>query len=308
MSLSDFDGAQFWPGIKQFVANAGVEPISVGEPEDEIWRKIFEAAAAVGSPLSLGMTPGELMRAAYAMSQGGGWSYLDLGGSLFDALDAERADTLTLSGSVVNSWATVKNGYAFSQSISAAKPVFSATGLAGRPAVALDGQDDELTFEGVGNLPVDAAAVEIWALADQLTPASSSAARLMLAYGGNSGNTRRGLIRAVVGGVNRAQATAGSGASSVAPSNTEVDFTGRHVVRGVIDGSNVRADVDGAAGNTSSLMPATGSTRIRIGANTGDTAAGFWQGAFNLIAFTKPLTNEQAAQMLAYLKSRGGIA
>lgn len=72
MTISDFDGAFFWPAIRTFVANAGVEPISLGEPEDEVWRKIFAAAAAAGSPLSFGMTPCELMRAAYALAQGGG--------------------------------------------------------------------------------------------------------------------------------------------------------------------------------------------------------------------------------------------
>lgn len=72
MTISDFDGAFFWPAIRTFVTNAGIEPISLGEPEDEVWRKIFAAAAAAGSPLSFGMTPGELMRAAYALAQGGG--------------------------------------------------------------------------------------------------------------------------------------------------------------------------------------------------------------------------------------------
>jgi hypothetical protein len=71
MTISDFDGAAFWPAIKQFVIDAGVEPISLGEPEDEVWRKIFEADALYGSTLSLGMTPGELMRAASALVAAG---------------------------------------------------------------------------------------------------------------------------------------------------------------------------------------------------------------------------------------------
>jgi len=76
MTISDFDGAQFWPAVKAFVIASGVEPISLGEPEDEIWRKIFAAMQLSGTPLSLGMTPGELMRQTYATVTGGGRSLL----------------------------------------------------------------------------------------------------------------------------------------------------------------------------------------------------------------------------------------
>lgn len=71
MSTDDFTGRDFWSAMRQFVANAGIEPISLGEPEDERWQKILAASIAVGNPLSLGMTQGDLMRAAYALGQGG---------------------------------------------------------------------------------------------------------------------------------------------------------------------------------------------------------------------------------------------
>lgn len=63
MTISDFDGARFWPAIRVFVSDAGVEPISLGEPEDESWPKIFAAMAARGASLSLGQTQGEILRA-----------------------------------------------------------------------------------------------------------------------------------------------------------------------------------------------------------------------------------------------------
>lgn len=56
MTISDFDGASFWPAVRAWVAARGIEPISDGEPEPEIWEKIRLAAAAAGSPLSLGLT------------------------------------------------------------------------------------------------------------------------------------------------------------------------------------------------------------------------------------------------------------
>lgn len=72
MPLSDFDAASFWPAIKQFVIDAGIEPISLGEGEAEVQGKIFAAMAAKGTPLSLGMEPGEIRRALAASIAGGG--------------------------------------------------------------------------------------------------------------------------------------------------------------------------------------------------------------------------------------------
>lgn len=69
MSVDDFAGRDFWATMKQFVIDAGVEPISLGEPEDESWRKIRAAADAVGQPLSLGLTPGEVIKAAFALGR-----------------------------------------------------------------------------------------------------------------------------------------------------------------------------------------------------------------------------------------------
>lgn len=62
MPFSDFDGATFWPAIKQFVIDMGVEPISLGEPDDESWPKIFQAMELNGTPLSFGMDEGQVRR------------------------------------------------------------------------------------------------------------------------------------------------------------------------------------------------------------------------------------------------------
>lgn len=71
MALSDFDAQFFWPAIKQFVIDKGVEPISLGEPENETWPKIFAAMAANGTPLSMGMGEGQIMRAVKAAVEAG---------------------------------------------------------------------------------------------------------------------------------------------------------------------------------------------------------------------------------------------
>lgn len=68
MALSDFDAVRFFPAIKAFVAAQGVEPISDGEIESEIWGKIKQAASAAGSPISDGLTPSEVLKAAYSLA------------------------------------------------------------------------------------------------------------------------------------------------------------------------------------------------------------------------------------------------
>jgi hypothetical protein len=121
--------------------------------------------------------------------------------------------------------------------------------------------------------------------------------RPAVSYG--SANARM-MAREVVGGVNRAEAR-----RATANSTSSVDFSGIHAVRAIFTGvSTISTDVDAIAGTP--------------GADTGSTVAGvmnifsafalFWNGSINSIWITAPLTAGQAAQMWAYLKTRGGIA
>jgi len=71
VALSDFDAVRFFPAIKAFVSAQGVEPISDGEIESEIWGKVKEAAAKAGSPISDGLSPPELVRLAYGLAVNG---------------------------------------------------------------------------------------------------------------------------------------------------------------------------------------------------------------------------------------------
>lgn len=242
--------------------------------------------------------------------QGGGvpWTPLDLGASLYDMWDAERADSFSLSGAAVNAWASVKNGYSASQSISAAKPIYSATSFNSRPGVTHDSADDELTFVGVGTFPVGATGSEIWSLSIQSALPADTGTRTILGYGGGSVNSSRSSRRTVVSGVNRAQSGVGIGGSQATNTNLLVDLSGIKIVRSVFSGTEQRTDADGTPNTPTAAVPATDTVRLRIGAGTNTAASNFWHGVFSLIAITAPLTDEQAAQMLTYLKSRGGIA
>lgn len=231
---------------------------------------------------------------------------LDLGTKLVDYWDAERADTMTLVGSAVSSWRSVKSGMAAGQAISSARPVISASGFNGRAGVVFDGSDDELTVSGVGSFPIGSSPCEMWVLVDQTALPADATTRIVFAYGAGT-TVRRRIYRNVLTATNRAGVGAGDGVDEQNVGNLATDFSGRHVVRATVN-SSAQVDVDGVAGSMISVTPSTQSTRVRLGAGSSGSALNFFKGAMNFVAVTQPLSNSQAAQMLAYLKSRGGIA
>lgn len=237
-----------------------------------------------------------------------GFTPSDLGAALYDMWDVEDASKLTLVGAAVTAWASSKNGYSAAQAVGAARPVYSATSFNGRPGLTFDGSDDELTYAGVGVFPVGAAACEIWMLVDQPVAPAITTTGIMFSYGGMASTDRRRINRQVVSGVNRASVGVGTGGAEVVPVNAVADFSGRNVLRGIISGTDTVIAVNGASGAATAAVPATGSVRTRLGANTGASAGGFANVVVSLVAVTAPLSTDQATQMLAYLKARGGIA
>lgn len=240
---------------------------------------------------------------------GGGWTPAQLGTSLLGAWDAERSDLITLVGSVVSSWRDVVAGYDAAQATGVARPAYSATSFNGRPGLTFDGADDELTYAGVGAFPVGSAGGEIWALLDQTALPADTANRRILSYGGGLNNNSRQLIRTVSLGVNRALGSTGYGTSATNTQNNLVDFSGRRVARLIVGSAQTKINVDGQEDpSPSTVTPNTSNTRTRIGANTAATASLFLQGVVNFAAITGPLTDEQSALMIQFLKARGGIA
>lgn len=237
------------------------------------------------------------------------WSPADLGASLLGAWDAERSDLITTIGAAVSSFRDVVAGYDATQGIGAARPLYSATSFNGRPGLTFDGLDDELTYAGVGGFPVGSAGGEIWALADQLALVADTGVRAFVSYGGVTGATSRSARRSVVAGVNRASAAVGDGSSLVVSNNTLIDLSGRHVLRVRTTPTNTFINVDGTEDPApSSVVPNTGSTRTRLGATTPTTATQFAHVVLNYVAITGPLSADQAALMIQFLKTRGGIA
>ncbi len=237
----------------------------------------------------------------------GGWTPARLGAALYDMWDAELTATISLSGSAVTAWASAKNGYSAAQAVGASRPIYSATSFNGRPGITFDGADDQLTYAGIGVFPVGSSDSEVWLLGD-LTAAGATAGDMgAISYGGNGAQVSRAIYRTPVGGNNRARIRTGNAGANVIQ-DLASDFSGRHIVRAKFLSAGTSGEMDGVAGAAGLGPTATASTRTRLGSNSNDTASQYWTGKISLAAITVPLSTDQAALMLAYLKTRGGIA
>lgn len=228
-----------------------------------------------------------------------------LGASLLGYWDAEDASTITQSGGLVSSWRDKVAGYDAVQALGASKPVYSATSFNSRPGLSFDGTDDELTLGSVP-FPVNADASEFWLLVDQQAAVADTTVRYAFGYGDTQNASRRSG-RTVVTGVNRGLAVTGTGAANVQLSPPG-DLTGRHVIRQETSGTATTISQDGTASAPSAAVPATTNVRTRIGAASVAPASLFWQGQIAAVLVTSALSADQAAQLLVYLKARGGIA
>jgi hypothetical protein len=228
------------------------------------------------------------------------WTPLDLGADLLAWWDAEYDPLLiTETAGAVSSWKDIVGAYDVVQGTGAAQPIYSATSFNGTGGVTFDGTDDELTLVGVpAGLPTGANPCEMWALVDQTQGAATAGFLAILAYG-NTGGTSRHVRRATDGSTNRANILVNNNAS-----NTNVDFSGRHVVRGIVGATTSNMNVDSVAGTDLVEVPNTATTRVRIGAQCNTAAAGFWKGVIASVLVTAPLSAGEATQMYGYLNAR----
>lgn len=235
---------------------------------------------------------------------GGTFTPADLGASLLAWWNADRSDLITLSGSQITSWKDVVAAYDEVQAVAGSRPLYSATSFNGDPGATYDGTDDVLSLESVP-IPNGANPLEFWFTCNQTALAADTTARQVAGWGlGSSTNGQVRVQRAVVTGVNRARLIVGTGAGSVTVTDTAVDFSGYHYGRVVIDGANIRLDIDGNTGTPSACVPGIGTTRTRLGANASNTASGFWQGDARDYLFTSILTSGQASNMSAWCAGR----
>ncbi|WP_297105090.1 hypothetical protein [uncultured Devosia sp.] len=234
-------------------------------------------------------------------STGGGWTPLALGDKLLEWWTADLLSSLTIVGGYVSAWRGMKNGYELTQASSPSRPAYSATGFGGRPCLTADGIDDFLSAESTFNLPIGNDAVDFFGIIQQDALPADTTARHLMGYGGALSTDRRLVLRLVDTGVNRARVAVGTGSGTGGVTGTTVDFSSRHLVRGLMGNSNVRMDVDGQVSGTSGPIATTASVRTRFFSSTGDSPANFWKGAARDMLFTAPtLTAQEVAALEAW--------
>ena len=241
-----------------------------------------------------------------AFRGGGAWTPADLGAKVWLWYDAEDAATLTLSGSLVDSWADKRGtGVVPAQTTSGFKPTLNPTGLNNRPAVVFDGSDDYLSVIGVNALvpALDgSASYEIWGLTNDLDTVSSTL-RFLLCFGSTNALSR-GLLRGNstpgFGGI-----VLGDGATATIEYST-TPAQGIHAWRLAMSSgnSNLYRDSNVSILNSTRGLSTT-ANRLVLGSRT--PTASFWQGPLNSVLVTAPLTAGEATQMMNFLKTRGGI-
>lgn len=239
------------------------------------------------------------------LAGGSRWTPRNLGPSLLLGWwTADRSDLITRSGSQVTSWKDVVAGYDVVQAVSGARPLYSATSFNGAPGITFDGIDDELTL-GSAPFPSGSNGGEIWALVNQASLVADTGVKYIASYGTGGANNARGLSRAVVTGVNRASAEAGNGSAVVSAVDASVDFSGRHVLRGVFSATAAAISVDGGSSTSAAVIPSTGTTRVRFGARTSTTPTNYFGGAMRDILFLAPnAPASQIAKLTTYLMNK----
>lgn len=237
------------------------------------------------------------------------WTPMALGDKLLAFYDAEDAGTIVQSSGLVSSWTDKKTGVALTQGAMNQQPVYQPNGLNGRPTVFFDGTDDALTKPGVGILPLALANNEIWGLADSLTAEASSIVRLMFHWGaiGGANPGRRSAERRQAAGSSRFSGTVGNGVAAVTP--VPPPFSGVHTFRNFVDATTSTSVLDGtASASVAASGPAVNPVATALGAGHTETGpSNFFWGSINNIVVTTLLTADEAAQLLAWQKARGGI-
>lgn len=189
---------------------------------------------------------------------------------------ADRSDLITLSGSQVTSFRDVYNAYDAVQGVSASRPVYGATGFNGVPGLTFDGTDDELTLASYP-FPSGASPSIMRSVVQQDVAAGVAGITIAFAMGDLAVQSRR-IGRTSSGGVNRAQLTVGDGATTLSATGSVVDFSGRHLVKGVFGGTSSDLVTDKGTPTNVAGIPSTSATRVRLGANANAVAGAFWGG------------------------------
>lgn len=233
-----------------------------------------------------------------------------LGDDLIEFWDASRGDTIatysdgTYTNSV-SSWVGLITGANLAMGTPNLKPMYLSQGLAGGPCLSFDGVQQYLTCTDatlMSRLPSGTAPCEIWALVSQDAAGADATTRQAVGYANTSLANGRSIARVAVSNVSRARAYTGTGGSAAVATDSHVDLSGAHVMRGVFTAAQTSIDVDGSGALSAAAVPATGTPALfRVGAIPALAASNWWSGKIAAVLVTKPLSAEKAAALHSYL-------
>lgn len=230
-----------------------------------------------------------------------------LSGTTLAWWNADRADLVSLSGSNVTAWADSISGYSAAQGNSSFRPVYSATSFNGSPGLTFDATDDCLEMASQP-FPSGSNGSEIWAVAQQDALAADATTRVLFSFGGDSNLSQIRSQRQVSGGINRNGAAYGLGASANGAVETTITYSTRHLSRVRVTSSLCAVSTDSSAETLSGAgTPATGTSRVRIGASANTTAGSFWNGKIRDVLVTSPLSGDAPTYLRNFLLLRRAL-
>ena len=255
------------------------------------------------------------------------------GANLIDYLNADRGATVRRdlgTSDVTEVINLIQAGPAYAYIAGRPKPTYNPNGIAaGIATVEFNGVNTSTSSGSSlskstppssirGNNPV-----EIFMLLNQREPAADTSSRRVTAYGGSSTSTSRDLVRAVSGGVSKADWRIGNGASPpslAAPG----DFSGVCVVHvyynptgqaygvGLFNAANPTYGEDNYTRGTVTGTVNTGSSRTSIAGNTsagGGNNGSWWEGGLNRrIVVNRVCTELERQAAIEELLSIAGLA
>lgn len=224
------------------------------------------------------LTPGMLS----SLTLPGGWGPASITSATPRGfVDFEDNTKITNTDGAVETIVDSISASSFTQGTAANRPLLITSADSGRQVASFNGTAQELTIASIPtNWPTGGNAGGIFVACNQL---ATSGTLFAVSYGGLSTNNNRSIIKATSGGLGAARGNAGATTETVPSLNTSVNFFGRHSVFFEIGATTIRCDVDGAAGPTVTTTPNTGTTRARIGSNSGTSPASFWLGEISAI-------------------------
>ncbi|MCW5737799.1 MAG: hypothetical protein KIS73_27005 [Enhydrobacter sp.] len=223
-----------------------------------------------------------------------------LGATLVGLVDFEDNDQITESSGAISAYADPVNGASYAQASGVAQPVLAANAVTGRQVARFAGaQHLEIGSIPTG-IPTAANPGEVIVICTQAAeyPADTTT-KTVVAWGGTAATGNRRVLRATNAGGNGLQFGVGNGSSSILDVHPALDFFGNRLARGVVSGSAIYADLDGAISAGTACVPNTGTTRLRIGANTAASAGSFFVGDISALLFTNAVLSAVEFDALA---------